>query len=151
MQKTKLYHFLKFDPNFRQPFWTHMHKFQPTGGGRGRVNKVSERACRNSPNRYFDDSFTASPPRKHSLLWAAFPLQRLRSIISYRRSFEKTPTEWHAQGNIHIEREICLIDYEKGVTVYESWTTLLLNPTLLKDESLWSSHWCLIRTHHNYP
>ena len=23
---------------------------------------------------------------------------------------------------------------------YESWTTLLLNPTLLKDESLWSSH-----------
>ena len=34
---------------------------------------------------------------------------------------------------------------------YESWTTSLLNPTLLKDESLWSSHWCLIRTHHNYP
>ena len=34
---------------------------------------------------------------------------------------------------------------------YESWTTLLLNPTLIKDESLWSSHWCLIRTHHNYP
>ena len=30
--------------------------------------------------------------------------------------------------------------------IYESWTTLLLNPTLLKDESLWSSHWCLIRT-----
>ena len=33
----------------------------------------------------------------------------------------------------------------------ESWTTLLLNPTLPKDESLWSSQWCLIRTHHNYP
>ena len=38
-----------------------------------------------------------------------------------------------------------------GTEIYESWTTLLLNPTLLKDESLWSSHWCLIRTHHNYP
>ena len=21
----------------------------------------------------------------------------------------------------------------------------------IKDESLWNSHWCLIRTHHNYP
>ena len=20
-----------------------------------------------------------------------------------------------------------------------------------KDENLWNSHWCLIRTHHNYP
>ena len=34
---------------------------------------------------------------------------------------------------------------------YESWTTLVLKPTLPKDESLWSSLWCLIRTHHNYP
>ena len=25
-----------------------------------------------------------------------------------------------------------------GTEIYESWTTLLLNPTLLKDESLWS-------------
>ena len=37
------------------------------------------------------------------------------------------------------------------VPMYESWTTLLLNPALLKDESLWSSQWCLIRTHHNSP
>ena len=38
-----------------------------------------------------------------------------------------------------------------GTEIYESWTTLLLNPTLLKDESPWSSRWCLIRTHHNHP
>ena len=37
------------------------------------------------------------------------------------------------------------------ISYYESWTKLLLNPILLKDESLWSSQWCLIRTHHNYP
>ena len=36
---------------------------------------------------------------------------------------------------------LCIVYY------FESWTTLLLNPTLTKDESLWSSHWCLIRTH----
>ena len=24
-------------------------------------------------------------------------------------------------------------------------------PNLSKDESLWSSQWCFIRTHHNYP
>ena len=35
--------------------------------------------------------------------------------------------------------------------MYESWTTLLLNPIYVKDKSLWSSQWCLIRTHHNYP
>ena len=25
------------------------------------------------------------------------------------------------------------------------------NPLCVKDENLWNSHWCLIRTHHNYP
>ena len=24
-------------------------------------------------------------------------------------------------------------------------------PLSPKDENLWNSHWCLIRTHHNYP
>ena len=39
----------------------------------------------------------------------------------------------------------------QGTELYESWTTLLLNPIYVKDKSLWSSQWCLIRTHHNYP
>ena len=29
-----------------------------------------------------------------------------------------------------------------GTEIYESWTTLLLNPTLLKDESLWVMTLC---------
>ena len=31
---------------------------------------------------------------------------------------------------------------------YESWTISLKKPSKPKDENLWNSHWCLIRTHH---
>ena len=45
-----------------------------------------------------------------------------------------------------IINKVCHVCY----VTYERWTISLLYH-LSKDESLWSSQWCLIRTHHNYP
>ena len=55
--------------------------------------------------------------------------------------------------NTHLQTRASSACSTIPVFIYEWKLNNITQTTLLnfKDENLWNSHWCLIRTHHNYP